>query len=83
MKKLGGKMLEVEMATVDNLHVSITQMTDDEVLDLLRSIRAQRRLPRAVKEATKRTAKPAVLVLSSLSTTQAEDLLAELERMMQ
>jgi len=71
------------MATVDNLHVSITQMTDEEVLTLLRGIRAQRRMPRVVKETAKRKAKPMVLVLSSLNTTQQEDLLAELERMMQ
>jgi len=70
------------MATIDNLGLSVSEMTDEQLLERLKEMRHSRRTHKApIKRATK-ASKPAELRVSSLTGDQAQNLIAELEEMM-
>ena len=70
------------MATINDLNLSVSDMTDEELLERLKEMRHSRRTHKVSAKKTTKAAKPAELKADSLSEDQASNLIAELERMM-
>jgi len=70
------------MATINDLNLSVSEMTDDELLERLKEMRHSRRTHKAPVKRTTKAPKPVELKAGSLSEDQASNLIAELEEMM-
>lgn len=70
------------MATINDLNLSVSDMTDEQLLERLKEMRHSRRTHKAPAKKTAKAAKPAELKASSLTEDQASNLIAELEEMM-
>ena len=73
------------MTTINELAQSVSEMSDDELLERMRQLRGARRVPTAIPrngiktKSAKAKAISGSKLLSSLSTEQAAELLAMLE----
>jgi len=70
----GGKM-----ATIDNLHKSISEMSDDELLDLLKQVRASRRVTKATSKPQNATSRKSAAPPKGLTQAAMATLIRELE----
>lgn len=70
------------MATINNLGLSVSEMTDEQLLERLKVMRHSRRTHKAPVRKAAKAAKPAELKAASLTEGQASNLIAELEEMM-
>lgn len=70
------------MATINDLNLSVSDMTDEELLERLKEMRHSRRTHKAPAKRTAKAPKSAELKATSLTEDQASNLIAELEEMM-
>lgn len=70
------------MSTIDDLNLSVSDMTNEELIERLRVMRQSRRTHKAPVKRTVKAAKPIELNPANLSEDQAANLIAELEGMM-
>ena len=70
------------MATINDLGLSVSDMTNEQLLERLKEMRHSRRTHKVSVRKTTKTIKPAELKVSNLSEDQASNLIAELEEMM-
>ena len=73
----GGKM-----ATINNLHKSISEMSDDELLDLLKQVRASRRITKATTKPRNATSRKPAAPPKGLTQEAKAALILELEEML-
>jgi len=70
------------VSTIDNLHKSISEMSDDELLQLLQNVRASRRVPKKTSKTQNATIKksaPSTKAMKDLPAAALATLLKELE----
>ena len=70
------------MSTIDNLHKSISEMPDDELLDLLKQVRASRRITKATTKPRNATTRKSAAPPKGLTQEARAALVQELEEMM-
>ena len=70
------------MATINDLGLSVSEMTSQQLLERLKEMRHSRRTHKAPTKRIAKAAKPMELNPANLSEDQASNLIAELERMM-
>jgi len=69
------------MATIDNLHKSISEMSDDELLDLLKQVRASRRVTKTTTKSQNATSRKPAAPPKGLTQEAKAALIRELEDM--
>ena len=70
------------MATINDLGLSVSDMTNEQLLERLKEMRHSRRPHKAPIKRAAKAQKPAELKATSLTEDQASNLIAELEEMM-
>lgn len=70
------------MATINDLGKSVSDMTDEELLERLKEMRHSRRTHKAPIKRAAKAQKPVELNPANLSEDQAANLIAELEGML-
>ena len=70
------------MATINDLGLSVSEMTDEQLLERLKDMRQSRRTHKAPVKRAARAVKPTELKASNLTEGQASNLITELEEMM-
>jgi len=70
------------MVTINDLGLSVSEMTDEQLLERLKEMRHSRRTHKVSVKSTTKASKPAELKVASLTEDQASNLIAELEEMM-
>jgi len=67
------------MAIIDDLHKSVSEMSDDELLDLLKQVRASRRITKATTKPQNATSRKPAAPPKGLSQAAMATLIRELE----
>ena len=70
------------MATIDGLHRSVSEMSDDELLDLLKQVRASRRVTKATSKSQNATSRKPAAPPKGLTQEAKAALIRELEEML-
>jgi len=69
------------MATISDLAISVSEMSDDDLFNFIREVRKRRRTPVEKKNKAKKASKVSMdSLVSKLSSTEREDLIKMLER---